>query len=147
MNESYSDSEFIHHFQTDSVKFFKGEDGFFYRQPDWGVHMYYPNMRIMFRYIRKNDISLSEYISGFKAFISSLESNELDFKHFESNICAFYQCMIDDGENIHDLFSVGAECREVAENYIKRVSIDYQDHHYYKTVKSDFPQTGINEIW
>lgn len=147
MIKSYNDFEFIQNFQIDPISFFKGVGGFFYRQPDWGVHMYYPNMRIIFRYIKKNDISINEYINGFKKFINYLGDNESDFKHFESNICAFYQCMIDDGENIHDLFSVGAECREVAENYIKRVSIYYQDHHYYKTVKYDFPQAGINDIW
>jgi hypothetical protein len=147
MNKSYNDSEFIHYFQIDPVSFFKGVDGFFYRQPDWGVHMYYPSMRIMFRYIKKSDISIDEYITGFKAFIGSLEDNGSDFKHFESNICAFYQCMIDDGENIHDLFSVGAECREASERYIKKITYDYKDDHYYKTVMSDFPQAAINEIW
>jgi hypothetical protein len=82
MNKSYNDSEFIHYFQIDPVSFFKGVDGFFYRQPDWGVHMYYPSMRIMFRYIKKSDISIDEYITGFKAFIGSLEDNGSDFKSF-----------------------------------------------------------------
>jgi hypothetical protein len=144
---SYSNEEFKYHFQLDPIKFFKGEDGFLARDPDWGVHMYFFGMKVMFRYIDANDISITDFVNGFKIFIDSLEKNESDFKHFESNICAFYQCMIDDGENIHDLFSVGAECREASERYIKKITYDYKDDHYYKTVMSDFPQAAINEIW
>jgi hypothetical protein len=127
--------------------FFKGESGFFYRNPDWGVHMYYPSMRIMFRTIKDNNLSKEEFINGFCEFINSLNDNEVDFQYFESNICAFYQCMFKDDENVHDIFSCGAECREAAEYFIKKITYDYKDDHYYKTVMSDFPQAAINEIW
>ena len=90
---------------------------------------------------------MNEYINGFEKFINSLGDNESDFKYFESNICAFYQCMIDDGENIHDIFSTDAECRNAAEEYINRISMNYKENHYYKTVRSSYPQAAINEIW
>lgn len=144
---SYSNEEFKYHFQLDPIKFFKGEDGFLARDPDWGVHMYHFGMKVMFRYIDANDISIADFVNGFKIFIDSLENNESDFKHFESNICAFYQCIINDGKKMDDIFSKDTECREVTERYINRVNFNYRNNHYYKTVKSKYPQAAINEIW
>ncbi|KKD60870.1 hypothetical protein RN22_09005 [Grimontia sp. AD028] len=145
--ERYDDQDFIRMFAKDPVAFFKGEDGFFFRQPDWGVHMYYRSMSVFFRRIKNNDISLQEFEHGFELFINSLGVGSEDFEHFESNICAFYQCMIDDKEPVPDFFEIGRSCRISAERYLSLVSLDYSNNHYYQVVKTKYSQAAINEIW
>ncbi|MGF1867439.1 hypothetical protein L4D15_19660 [Enterovibrio norvegicus] len=143
----YNNQEFKDSYSKDPVSFFKGIGGFFFRQPDWGVHMYYQNMSVMFLKIKNNDISLQEFEHGFELFIDSLGVDSQDFEHFEENICAFYQCMIDDKEPVTDFFEIGRSCRSSAERYLSLVSLDYSNNHYYQVVKTKYSQASINEIW
>ncbi|RJG35768.1 hypothetical protein, partial [Motilimonas pumila] len=75
------------------ISFFKGEGDYFYRDPNWGEHLYYPSLRIALKEINGNTIKNKDFINAFDIFVKSLGDNETDSEHFWQNIYAFYLCL------------------------------------------------------
>ncbi|CAM3543551.1 hypothetical protein VA7868_02048 [Vibrio aerogenes CECT 7868] len=129
------------------ISFFKGEGGYFYRDPNWGEHLYYPSLRIALREINGDTVTSTDFINAFDLFVRSLGDNEADSEHFWQNIYAFYLCLKNkDIDTISDFFEPGYPCITDVSNYFNRVKNKYDSTFYLDEIKKKFPTAGILKL-
>jgi hypothetical protein len=143
MSNKYIECFFEH---SKTILFFKGEGDYFFRDPNWGVHLYYTPMSIVFDKIKENLLSLDDFLNGFYFFVSSLQDNEVDSEHFWQNVYAIYLCLNKKDNTIDDFFSKEYPCSTDVINYLHRVKSKYDSTFYLDEIKKNFPTAGILKL-
>lgn len=94
---------------NDASKFFKGEDGYFLRNPETGGHSFYVHMSgWVVNYIKQNEYGLMEFKDAFEVFMKSSDpSSEADFECVMENVFSYISLR---GQGlIHDCVSFGSD--------------------------------------
>lgn len=94
---------------NDASKFFKGEDGYFLRNPETGDHSFYVHMSgWVVNYIKQSEYRFIEFKDAFELFINSSDpSSEADFECVMENIFSYISLR---GRGlIHDYISFGSD--------------------------------------
>lgn len=138
-------SKYVDCFSDNSkiLSFFKGEGEYFFRDPNWGGHLYYPPMSIVFDKINEKLIKLDDFLNGFYYFVSQIKYTDVDAEHFWQNIYAIYLCLNEDKNSFPDFFSKDYPCNSEIISYILRVKNVEPTLFFFSEIRGKFPQAGI----